>query len=278
MGNEVASYRLVYFQPDPEDGERVCVALLFNTQRDVELLYDRAFPRLGCLAPHIDRDLVRMYLEDMESNFKNDPMNVESLVRRRAPSLVMSEPRKAAWPLTDQERQYLMRRFLGKEGRSEVSNKTVQELKRDQIKAHLKELVQRVDKLPTKDLHEDVNAQWVLGRSVGGIESIALALRKTNQVVLIDGTDLTVLTPKRALIRASKVTHTFWQYKNVWQMGFGSDSILRIGIVLNGRRDPGDAYKDAHDFALHQFKYEADLAVDASSADDFRRLAERLGE
>ncbi|SRR6266404_656928 len=277
MGNELtASYRLVYFQPDPEDGERVCVALLFNTQRDVELLYDSEFPKLRCLAPHIDTDLVKIYLDDMEANLKRAPSDVDLLIRRHSPQLVTSEARKAAWPLTNTARMHLMRRFLSKEGRVEDdSSKPLAKDKRvNQVKAHLRALVQRVAKEQIGELQEDAKAHWVLGQSFPGIDPIAFGLRRTDVVILIDGIDLSVLKPKPALSRANRITHTFWQYRNIRQMGFLDRVPHRIGVVLNGMVNPGVDYKDVHDFALHQFRNEADLAVDASSPDDLRKLEE----
>lgn len=281
MGNElIAAYRLVYFQPDPEDGERVCVALLFNTKRDVELLYDRHFPKLRCLAPHIDPDLVRIYLEDMEAACKRAPSDVDSLIRQHAPQLVTSDVRKSAWPLTDEARLYLMERFLAKEKHSELAAQHAQ--KDDLVKAHLRQLVQKASKEGPANIREDANSNWVLGTRVSKVSNIigiigpvALAVRRTAGVILIDGIDLSVSTPNHALRRAGRVTHTFWQYGRIQQLGI-DDRIRRIGIVLNGLPNPGPDYKDVHDFAFDQFKKEADLAIDGSSISDLERLEEEL--
>src|SRR5262249_22959324 len=108
------------------------------------------------------------------------------------------------------------------------------------------------------------------------VSNVALAVRKTNEVVLIDGVDLTILSPGRALSRINKVAHTFWQYKTVRDDCLVGRDIRLIAVVLNGSDAPQPAYKDAHDFALHQFNKEADLAVDASSSPGFQRLADAL--
>ena len=52
----------------------------------------------------------------------------------------------------------------------------------------------------------------------------------------------------------------------------------RIGVVMNGKLSPGAAYADAHDFALHQFKNEADVAIDASSPSGLNDLRHALAE
>ena len=102
-------------------------------------------------------------------------------------------------------------------------------------------------------------------------------MRKRFGVALIDGVDLTILTPDSALKRVTRVAHTFWQYGRVRQLELRNrGNIRRIGVVFNGATNPGAAYKDAHDFALHEFSKEADLAVDAASPDDIRKLEEEL--
>src|SRR5690349_5337781 len=109
----LATYRLVYFQPDPEDGERVCVALLFTVHGEVELLAYPDFPRLRCLAPHVDSELVQVYLDDLTSHLKWKSSDIDLILRRQSPQLVTSEVRKCSWPLSNESRLYLMRRFLG---------------------------------------------------------------------------------------------------------------------------------------------------------------------
>jgi hypothetical protein len=279
MGSKLtASYRLMYFQPEPEDGERVCVALLFNSHRDVELLYDRTFPKLRCLAPRIDPELIGMYLDDMNAHIRHDPSRLDLLVRQYTPQLVASEPRKSVWPLSDMERQYLMGRFLGTHSRLERGTldtaATVQHGKPDQARANLRALVRGIVKERVSELHEDVKPQWVLGEKVHGMATIAFALRKAPKVVLIDGVDLTATTPKTALKRTGQVTHTFWQYKRFRHER--GDDIRLVGVVLNGTQRSSPDYKDAHDFALHQFKIEADLTVDARSVIDLKKLEEEL--
>lgn len=47
LKKELADYRLLYMQPDPEDEERVCIGILLQeiNQRP-EILYDSKFSRL----------------------------------------------------------------------------------------------------------------------------------------------------------------------------------------------------------------------------------------
>jgi hypothetical protein len=276
MGNQlVASYRLVYFQPDPEDGERVSVALLFQADREVDLLYNADFPKLRCLAPATDPNLVQMYLDDLADRLRHDQSNVDAVIRRHTPQIMTSEPRKVAWPLTDTARLYLIKRFLNKE---KVATTHTRLEKQDQVRAHLKQLIRHTVKRPSIDLQEDAQSEWVLGRHIPEIEQVALAMRKRKGVILIDGVDLTILKPKSALSRINRVTHTFWQYGRLREREFEPREIRRIGVVLNGHVKPTAQYQDAHDFALHQFNKEADLVVDTTSLRNLGEFERALDE
>src|SRR5690349_17544822 len=123
LNKQVATYRLVYFQPEPEDGERVCIALLFNFGRDLDLLYDRDFPKLKCLAPDVDPALVNFYLEEMVNVLRHSQSDVDVLIGSRTPQLAASEPRRVSWPLSDSARLQLIARFLGKQRRGESRQK-----------------------------------------------------------------------------------------------------------------------------------------------------------
>ncbi|HEV7395841.1 MAG TPA: hypothetical protein VGN86_04960 [Pyrinomonadaceae bacterium] len=275
--SHIALYRLIYFQPNPEDGERVSVALLFQANGDVELLYDPHFPKLKCLAPYVDLDLIRIYLDDMAVSLKRRPSNVDSIVGGQTAQLVASEVRKVSWPLSNEERIYLMKRFLSKEGHLWQSNDLAKSQKSDQIKEHLKLLLEGA-KIGRERLRENASPEWILGRKVPRIKPVALALRRKSGVLLIDGVDLSVLSTKATLTRVSKVAYTFFQYGRLRQMSFDRPELKRIGVVLNGVSDPGSEYRDAHDFALHEFTQEADLAVDTTSASDLERFQAVLME
>ena len=58
----LAEYRLVYLQPTPEDGERVCIAILFTDDGRPSLAFDAALKRAKCLGERLDLDHVRSLL------------------------------------------------------------------------------------------------------------------------------------------------------------------------------------------------------------------------
>jgi hypothetical protein len=268
MGNLSASYRLVYFQPDPEDGERVSVALLYTANGDADVLYDPAFSKLKCLAPDIDPDIVKMYLEELKTSLRARGADVDTLARQYAPHLTTSEKRKLSWPLTDELRVHLLQRFLRK-GEYALTKQEAKAHKTNQIKEHLRLLINRTA-TTSVSLKEDAKPDWVVGAKIRRkINTVAFALRKENGVVLIDGVDLSVMKPKAAASRVGSVAYTFLQYGRVRQMGFFDRQVLRrVGIVMNGATNPNQPdYSDIHDFAVQEFKRDADLVVDTASPD-----------
>src|SRR6185436_18698353 len=110
----------------------------------------------------------------------------------------------------------------------------------------------------------------VLGRSIGTIGAVAAAIRVRDSVVLVDGIDLRLLTPKKGIGLGNKVAHTFWQYGRLKTSDLVASRVKRVGVVLNGvnatSRRKAAAYADAHDYVLDQFRKEADLAVDGTTA------------
>lgn len=273
----VGKYQLIYFQPDPEDGERVCVAVLASGSGQVELLFDQQFPRARCIAPSLRPEILRSYIEALGKELRSTPSERLVALGRFAPQLVASEERLVKWPLNDKLRLRLLDRFVrhahGTAELSEVRYEMEKPRNERIIQEHLQQLVlqfsvrERGFVLGAKPLD-------VVGRRVKNIRPVPLAIHGPNSVLLFDGVDLTLGTGV-ALARITKVVHTFWQYGRISQEELPSRRIQRIGVVMNGAVNADRSYREAHDFAIDQFGKESDLTVDASSSEDKNRL-ERL--
>jgi hypothetical protein len=61
----VGRYRLLYYQPAPETGERITIGLLFEDDEHAFLYYDKQFAKLRKLYPWIDSKTVGFYLDEM---------------------------------------------------------------------------------------------------------------------------------------------------------------------------------------------------------------------
>ena len=91
--HNVGKYQLLYFQPEPEDGERVCVAVLASGFGEVELLFDPSFSRVRCIAPSFQPELLSSYIEELRKELRSKPSERLLTLGRFAPQLVASDER-----------------------------------------------------------------------------------------------------------------------------------------------------------------------------------------
>lgn len=279
MGNRLeASYRLLYYQPKPEDGERICIALLFYFKQDIDVLYYADFPRLRCIAPQVDPELIQIYLDDLTANAKKNPSQINDALRRHTPHIIASPERKSIWPLSNEFRLHLMKRFLGLKGKMPKVLEISSETKEDQVKEHLREIMHRAN-ISDDKLKENVTPKWVFGEKIRRhIKTIAFGVRNESGVILIDGVDLSVKSKQAVAARVGKVAYAFFQYDRVRQLGFADRQVFkRVGVILNGAAEQGPDYRDSHDFALAEFRDTADETIDATSPMDLQKLEGILG-
>ena len=126
----------------------------------------------------------------------------------------------------------------------------------------------------TQDLrfHAQATAQTILGRRMAGIRPVALAVEGESGWTLIDGVDLNVMTPHQAMKRADEVGKTFWQYSRL----LDGPHIQTVGVVLNGQSHVEAKTHEAHDYALHRLKMDADSAIDGASSNSTADLEKAL--
>jgi hypothetical protein len=127
LKKDIGKYRLLYFQPDPEDGERVCVGLLFQDQRSCTVLYDHKFPKVHCIAPFYELELVKFYLDDLASTVQNTSGDDLILaLRRYGPQLIASEERFVSLPVTESVKVRLLERFVAPCGKPKAEVKRLE--------------------------------------------------------------------------------------------------------------------------------------------------------
>lgn len=272
-----AQYRLLYVQPDPDRGDRVCVGVLFReSPRRISVLYDQDFTKLRCVAPDVDQDLLRLYLTDFRSTVERSHDDLEIALKRYGPQVTASVDRYVASPITDRVKQLLLERFaMPKRGATALEGALVAGVQsgtalRQEVRERIASFTESV--VAPLDLRVVRNARPpdVLGKAFKLIDPVAVAIRGRDSTVLVDGIDLRLASPKRSIGIANKVVHTFWQYGRIRAEDLSAGRVKRVGLVLNGAA-PGNrrhaaAYADAHDYALAQFRKEADLTIDGSSA------------
>jgi hypothetical protein len=274
-----AHYRLLFVQPDPERGDRVCIGVLFNEGgRRHSVLYDRSFKKVRCIAPDADTDVLSYYVTDFSAAIETSK-DLDATLKRYTPQLTASADRNIVAPLTDRLRQLLFRRFAMLSAEEEHEAVAVRE---DSVpyptrtSEEIATFAQGIALPLETSVIRNARPIDLIGKRVSLIRPVAAAIRLRHSVVLMDGIDLRLGRPRAGVNRVNKVVHTFWQYEKLKSRDMSAGDIRRVGIVLNGAEPTSRAsaaeYSDAHDYALAQFTKGADLAIDGSSPDDRRRL------
>ncbi|HXJ94577.1 MAG TPA: hypothetical protein VMT20_17155 [Terriglobia bacterium] len=282
---DVGTYRLMFFQPDPEDGDRVCVGVLLQEGRSCAVLYDKRFPKVHCIAPGFEPELVKFYLDDLATTLQRNCRDDLALtLRRYAPQLVASEERSILLPVTELTKMRLLERFVRPRSEPRTADlETASTLARqgEQFTERLRLLVGECVRPTEATIFQNARPQEIFGRALPDVRPVAISVKRGEKITLIDGVDLQIMNGKRARERANQVAYTFWQYGRarsedssfLWQTRF-----TRVGVVLNGSTHKTSKYYATHDYVLHQFQKDADLAIDAASGEDAQKLRAALAQ
>jgi hypothetical protein len=264
----VGWYRLLYYQPAPETGERITVGLLLGDEDHALLHYDKQFAKLRKLYPWIDSKIVAFYLDDL-SRAVAKTKNIETALNLYGPQLIPSDARKVALPITEALVGTLMEKFVRPAPRAPQEPKGPDQVA-IAIQAYVKNRL-------AKDLHlyTEVMPETIIGKKAPLVGSVALAMEGATGWTLIDGVDLNVLTPQKAIHRADDVGRTFWHYTRLAEEG-KTGPIRKIGLVLNGLSHLKPLEHDAHDYALHRLEAEADATIDGASVGGSAKLEKFL--
>jgi hypothetical protein len=276
IAKSAAEYRLVYFQPEPETGERLCIGLLFmNEQGKRTLLYDRDFSRVRCFAPDFEVALLRFIMANLEEQLRNKYLTSDQLQFGLGSQIAFSAQRVVSSPISDSAKLHLMERFvLHKESEAPIStiqaesNRTATEAR---LRQHLLNFARPLAR-EGRELIEHPGPRQILGRPIPGVSKVSLAISYDGKMTILDGVDLSIQSPKEVVTRTGKVAHTFWQYRR-----YSGDSVFqgrpnRVAFIFNGASNPEPLYRDAQAFAREIFENESDLLIEHDSTDELERL------
>jgi len=263
----VGEYRLLLFQPDPESGERICVGVAV----DGDLLYDLEFSRVRCFSQKLPPEIMRFYLRDIRNRIAHSRADeIERILKDFAPMFLVSAPRKIVDPITESIRLMLLRRFVNK---GEIHGPSRMQI-RKQYFGRLKDFTSKVVGSADYRMIENASPLDVFGEKRRGVGRVALAVKREDRILLMDGLDLNVLDPTAVVQTSARVVHTFWQYGRT-PMPYG-ETLRRVAVVFNGRQQEAASSRDAHAFALDQFRKGADETIEASSGSGEESLASLL--
>lgn len=194
LKKDVGKYRLLYFQPNPEDGERVCVGLLFEERRSRSVVYDDKFQKVRCIAPSYEPELMKFYLDDLDSTLQNSEDDLTLILRRYGPQLVASEERLVSLPLTDTTRFSLLERFVARGGRptAELTAVVAKAPSSDEFGERIRKYVQQYVRPTDVRIIPNARPRDLFDYPLPDLRPVALAIRKPGKTILIDGVDLRI--------------------------------------------------------------------------------------
>ena len=263
-------YRLLYYQPAPETGERITIGLLLDDGIQPIVHCDWQFKKVLRLYPWVDPKILAVYLTDLSQMVGKQRGPVEEVVQRLGPQLTASAPRQFALPLTSMLVDILLEKFVNVTTRERPEGT----VKADPVAMAIEAFVKNRSSNPTR-IRTGIGPETILGRKVGRLGSVAVGIESATGWTLIDGVDLNVLTPGKAIARADDVGRTFWQYSRLAAESHGR-RIRTIGLVMNGRSHLKPGTHDAHDYALHRLQADSDAAIDTASTEASARLNQEL--
>ena len=265
---DVGRYWLLYYQPRPEDGERIALALIIEEDGRARLHFDSEFSKIRRLFPATDVEGLRFVLENLRSDLVG-VSEISSVLGAYGPQIIASSARKIILPISNEIVLMLLEKYILPA--QPISNARRQ--KPDPIAERIEKYIFS-EVAFRADVKKNVGSKEILGRKIPGISRVALAIPQSSGWTLIDGIDLNKLTPQAAIKRADDVAHTYWNYGRVGvEKGM---SIHKVGVVLNGNSHHAQRTHEAHDYALHRFRSESDLTVDSASTESKDELASLL--
>lgn len=271
-------YRLVYFSPRPEDGEQVCVAIVFHDERGTFVDYDDKLEKAHCLAPDYTKQSLAFVLQTMQQNAEH--IAAEGKLIEFSPQFRLSSPRNLLHPIDHQVRAILRGRYLLKP--RSVDYKRRERGVGRRIDGFLTDNLQLPSSLirckPTVDELIGTRAASELPNDLRP-KPVARALIAESGVCLLDGVDLHVESADLLVHRVSRVAHTFWQYDRVRQMllDFRRKTVIRAAVIFDGDGTQSEpSIKWRQDYVLHELEKDADITVKAGSRDEESNLLSRV--
>lgn len=109
-------YRLLYWTPDPESGERIIIALLFTDENHMALMFDTDFKKVSRVWP-THSQIVKVILDDIahalamatEDTVENA---VERVLRDYAPQITASAKRSCAVEIDETVISHLLEKHV----------------------------------------------------------------------------------------------------------------------------------------------------------------------
>lgn len=262
-------YRLVYFSPRPEDGERVCVAVIVWDEGKIYYLYDKNARKARGLSREYGIEVIGFMLQRLEE--KATEVALKGSVPEFSPQIQVSKPRVLLQSMDDELRNLLIRTYLSPQKRFRSPAKQAGVSRR--IEEFLSEF-----HVPKGSIIRRASAEQLFGKDalrhlpdelIPG--PVARAVNLSNGLLLLDGVDVHASTTALVVEHVGRVVHTYWQCKKAQELlNNNAGKLTSAAVVFNGDKGVQDeTFLWRIKYATEQFK-EADLTIDptASNAQD----------
>lgn len=255
---------LLYFSAHPEDGEKICVAVLVNLGGRWHVEFDEHFTKLRGMSGERDIDLVHGVIEILQVEL--DRSDIPTLMMGIEPQFRVSDSRKLLLPWTKEVRKNLRKRFLSRRNfREDEVERQHDEKTRAQIGEFIDEVVPRAREFASTDFRPSQIFGESLSKELRIRKPVAQAFVGKTRAVLIDGVDTTLKPSSQVIRKANRIAFMFWQLgKAVGDQDLpstGPRKIFRVGIVFNGL----PSTHMLREYSLHQFRKDADLAIESGA-------------
>lgn len=270
-------YRIVYFSPRPEDGERVCVALIIWDEGRTYFLFDRNARKARGLSREYGTDVIIFMLEQLEE--KASQIAVSGVVTEFSPQIQISGPRVLLKPADETVRNILVHTYLSpqKGFRSPAKQPGISgRIETFLSKYHVPQgsIIRRAtaQKLFGKEAVRRLPAELIPG-------PVARAVNVGDGLLLLDGVDIHAST-NAVVEHVARVTHTYWQCKKA--QGVLHDKSVKLtsaAVVFDG--DGGtenQSFLWRIRYAMEQFEKDADHTINPSTPEGQNELRSLLTE
>lgn len=233
----IPQYSVVRFSPNPEEIERVGVAIYLWSTR--QMIFDHEFPRLCCLAPGFNTSLLLRSLRFLEKSLAESSTDTFDRVLPLSPQFHLEPPRTIGSTLPD-ALEILRWRYLGKGREAPAENPRGSE-GRKHLETKLQTFLTQTTGIPESSFLKRASPASFLShdlasRLAGDKIVIPRVLNGRDHLVTIDAINLAVHSPKSIIGRAALVAYNFFR---IGQLRAEIEKqehreLMRIVVVLDG--------------------------------------------
>ena len=274
-----SSFSVVRFSPDPEEVEYVNVAVLvwFGSY---ELVIDRRFPKLNCVASGVSARLLREQIEYITQLLADvHPERLPEKARAMSAQFEVSKPRELVLQpphsVDERVRELLRKRYLAKPRATHTdASETIDVRTATLVERFMGGLAIPTNKLLKRATPEEF-LPLAVARKLTDTMKVTRVINGAQDLVLLEGLDLAKFPAAYAQQRAEQVAY------NYYRLGKLRDELRQLATRQMHRAVLvfGEAMNEKTEFAIELVKRDSDYVVATDRPPStFVALAKRAAE